>query len=165
MSALMLAAAIMPLAEIPAAYRNAAVENRVPAVLLYAIALTESGRQTKAGLKAWPWTLNIAGDGAYFVDRKSAWQRMQRALALKQNVDIGLMQVSWRYHRNRLETPWKALNPHWNVRIGAQILRRCFDERGSWLAAIGCYHAPNDAARASVYRQRVKRTLARLAAS
>ena len=38
-----------------------------------------------------------------------------------------------------------------NPQIAARLLRECARERGDWWAAVGCYHAPNDAARAERY--------------
>lgn len=154
--------AAMQVAGIPVAYQRAAEAADVPPAILYAIALTESGRRSTIGQRPWPWTLNVAGQGRYFESRVSAWQHMQRALARHQNVDIGLMQVSWRYHAKHLRSPWNALNAHWNLKVGAEILRRCFDARGHWMSAIGCYHAPNDAERAARYRQRVQQNLERV---
>ncbi len=60
------------------------------------------------------------------------------------SVDIGLMQVSWRYHRDRLASAALALDPYRNLHVAAEILAACFREREDWWAAVGCYHAPND---------------------
>ncbi|MGI9304734.1 MAG: transglycosylase SLT domain-containing protein [Gammaproteobacteria bacterium] len=164
MSALWIVVASLQLADIPPAYRTAARDADAPAAVLYAIALTESGRQTAVGRRPWPWTLNVAGRGLYFANRSSAWRQLQRTFAAHRNVDIGLMQVSWRYHSTTLRSTWHALDPQWNLSVGARILRRCFEERRTWAEAVGCYHAPNNSARANAYRQRVARALARLMA-
>lgn len=163
MNGLVIVLASLKLAAIPAAFIEAARVAAVPAPLLYAIALTESGKLTARGHKPWPWTLNVAGQGQYFATRTAAWQRLQRELRVGRNVDIGIMQVSWRYHGNSLQTPWKALSPHWNLQVAAEFLRRCFERRQDWMAAVGCYHAPNNAARAARYRERVAQNLKRIA--
>ena len=144
--------------EIPAAYRQIALSNRIPAEIFYAIALAESGRNLGANQarRPWPWTLNIHGKGMFFSDRHSAWRTIVAALAKQQSsVDIGLMQVNWRYHHERLGDPWQALDPYHNLRVGADILRECFTSERDWWASVGCYHAPANPARAERYLRRV----------
>lgn len=69
--------------EIPPGYRAIALEQAIPAPLLYAIALTESGqhRLSQQRWRPWPWTLNVSGQGQFFASRQAAWQALQRALA------------------------------------------------------------------------------------
>ncbi|HXK57435.1 MAG TPA: lytic transglycosylase domain-containing protein, partial [Gammaproteobacteria bacterium] len=63
---------------VPAGYRSIATEQGVPHTVLYAIALTESGKQIKpaGGHRPWPWTLNLAGRGYFFDSRLEAWQAL-----------------------------------------------------------------------------------------
>ena len=144
---------------VPPGYRAIAGEEGVPATLLYAVALTESGqvRRSQPLQRPWPWTLNIGGRGEFFGSRQAAWHALQRALADgKTSVDIGLMQVNWRYHRQDLGSPWQSLDPYHNLRVGAAILKRCRTPKSVWWDSVGCYHAPNDPARAQHYRERVR---------
>lgn len=143
---------------IPAAYRHVAAIHGVPADLFYAMALTESGRAAADSLlrRPWPWTLNIAGDGRFFTSRVEAWLALDASLRDGQlSVDVGLMQVNWRYHRIRLESSWLALEPYRNLHIAAEILTDCYRQRRDWWASVGCYHAPTDEQRAERYRRRV----------
>ncbi|MEW8644213.1 MAG: transglycosylase SLT domain-containing protein, partial [Candidatus Thiodiazotropha sp.] len=71
------------------------------------------------------------------------------------SIDIGLMQVNWRYHQDRLGTPWQALDPYHNIRVGAGILQDCYATRQDWWGSVGCYHSPKDSYRADRYRRRV----------
>lgn len=145
---------------VPVAYRRVAATQGIPPALFYAVALTESGRALGGGggLRPWPWTLNVSGQGLYFPSRRASWEALRRVLARgERSVDIGLMQVSWRYHAPRLGSPWRALDPEHNLQIAARLLRECSRQRGAWWAAIGCYHAPNDPERAARYRRRVER--------
>jgi len=71
------------------------------------------------------------------------------------SIDIGPMQVNWRYHRERLGSPWQALDPYHNLRVGAGILKACFTARQDWWQSVGCYHAPENPRRADRYRRRV----------
>ena len=150
--------------EVPAAYRRTAVLYGIPADIFYAIALTESGRTVDSMVRPWPWTLNIEGEGAYFVNRRTAWQAAVTAILNgKLSVDLGPMQVNWRYHRSRLRTPWRALDPSRNLLIAAEILAHCYQRRQDWWQSVGCYHAPSDAARAARYTERVRTVWATLA--
>ena len=145
--------------EIPPAYRQVALIKGVPADIFYAIALAESGRKLGANQprRPWPWTLNIHGEGLFFSDRHSAWRAVVTALAKQQSsVDIGLMQVNWRYHHRRLIDPWRALDPYRNLQVAAEILQRCYERSSDWWQAVGCYHSPSNPERAQRYRERVR---------
>ena len=143
---------------VPSTYRWIAAEYGIPVQLFYAIALAESGksRAPTSGRRPWPWTLNIAGEGVYFDSRWAAWQALDQSLRAGQDsVDIGLMQVNWRFHQARLGNTWLALDPTHNLSVGADILKDCYQSRRDWWASVGCYHAPADQPRARRYRARV----------
>jgi len=144
---------------VPAGYQLVASEYGLPPALLYAVALTESGQSSLSHgeFRPWPWALNIDGKGQYFPSRQSAWQALQTALAeTDASVDIGLMQVSWRYHKSALGSSWQALDPYHNLRVAAALLRDCLIEHRTWIESAGCYHAPNNPARANRYGRRVQ---------
>ena len=143
---------------VPAGYRMIATERSIPYTVFYAVALTESGRRVAPAdvYRPWPWTLNVAGRGYFFDSRLAAWQALTDWLqAGRRSIDIGLMQVNWRYHQERLGTPWQALDPYFNLRVGAGILQDCYITRQDWWASVGCYHAPTNSHRADQYRRRV----------
>jgi soluble lytic murein transglycosylase-like protein len=143
---------------VPPAYRLVADDYGVPATLFYAIALTESGKriESKDCRRPWPWTLNIAGRPRYFSTRWQAWLALDQSLQSgQQSVDIGLMQVNWRFHGERLGNSWLALEPNHNLAVGAEILKNCYAKRRDWWASVGCYHAPMDSERAKRYQARV----------
>lgn len=143
---------------VPPGYRAVAHQTGVPAELLYAVALTESGRSVSEGVprRPWPWTLNIAGQGQFFASRTEAWRALEKAFGDgEERIDVGLMQVNWRYHRTLLKSSWQALEPYANLRAGARILADCYRERREWWASVGCYHSPGDRERARRYRERV----------
>jgi len=144
---------------IPQGYQTIARETGVPAPLLYAVALTESGqsRLSQSHWRPWPWTLNISGRGQDFASRRAAWLALQNALGDEDaSVDIGLMQVNWRYQHRDLGSPWQSLDPYHNLRVGAAILKRCHSSDVDWWKSVGCYHAPNNPVRAQHYRERVR---------
>ena len=150
---------------VPPGYRAVAAEYGLPDRLLYAVALTESGRriETLGSTRPWPWTLNVGGQGYFYPTREEALAALTGFLAEgRESVDIGLMQVNWRHHRHRLGSPEAALEPYRNLRVAAAILSECSANRGDWWAGVGCYHAPADAERAARYRRRVAAHLRRL---
>ena len=150
---------------IPGGYQRVATEYNLPPALLYAVALTESGQSalSEGQFRPWPWALNINGAGHYFTSRQDALQALQVALAnAASSVDIGLMQVNWRYHHAALGSAWEALDPYHNMRVAAAILRDCLNEHTNWMQTAGCYHAPNDSTRAQAYASRVQQHWAQI---
>jgi soluble lytic murein transglycosylase-like protein len=141
--ALALACTSLSAEGIPLAYRKVAAEYAIPVSTLYAIALTESrmliGKRVR---RPWPWTLNVAGEGYRYGSRHAAHRALVRYLRSgERGIDIGLMQVHWRYHSGKLGDSWRALDPYRNLRVGAVILRDCYRELGDWSKASGCYHS------------------------
>ena len=144
---------------VPSGYRMVAAERAIPNTIFYAVALAESGRalNTDEVRRPWPWTLNVAGDGYNYSTRIEAWQALRDWLDKgKRSIDIGLLQVNWRYHHERLGGPWQALDPYHNLRVGAEILQDCYATKHDWWASVGCYHAPRNLERATRYRRRVE---------
>jgi len=151
---------------VPAGYRSVANEYQVPPKVLYAVALTETGRQIDGtgNVRPWPWALNVQGRGFFYASRQEAWGALRRFLEQgKQSIDIGLMQVNWRYHETKLVDPWVALDPYYNLRVAAGILRRCYEADQDWWSGVGCYHSPGNGERATAYRRRVEKHWMRLA--
>jgi hypothetical protein len=148
---------------VPAGYRQIAAEEGVPAELLYAVALTESKKQVDDHVRPWPWTLNIAGRAHYYPTRVAAHRALMRELNLgATRIDIGLLQISWHYHRQRFRhDPWQALDPYLNIRVGARYLRELYLKYGDWWQAVGRYHSANTLRRA-VYRLRVAAELLKI---
>ncbi len=144
---------------IPEGYQRVAAAHGVPSALFYAVALAESGKHIEAlqSVRPWPWTLNVQGDGQFYPSRQAAVAALHRTLASgRSSVDIGLMQVNWKYHADALRSIEAAIDPYRNLDVAAAILIACYQSRGDWWAAVGCYHAPNDRHRAVRYRDRVK---------
>jgi hypothetical protein len=145
--------------DIPPAYRQVAAANDIPADIFYAVALSESGRDLGPDrpMRPWPWTLNIHGEGRYFANRQSAWRAIVASIVSdRPSVDIGPMQVNWRYHRSALIDPWRALDPYANLQVAAEILKSCQQRLIDWWASVGCYHSPASSERAKRYRERVR---------
>ena len=147
------------------AVAKAARAEGLPQTILQALALTESGRQMADGrTTAWPWVLNIAGEGRFFATETQARAALQSALATgERSIDIGCLQLNFRWHGEAFAEPEDMLDPLRNASYAAaflsQLLRR---HAGDWQAAIAAYHSA-DPLKAEAYWQRLRPILADLA--
>lgn len=148
----------------PPAYQLAAQRAGVPAAVLYAVALQESGTRLRGRLVPWPWTLNVAGKPYRYANRAEACaglrQALKRTAAIR--IDAGLGQVNLGYHAQRYAQPCELLDPYRNLAIAAEILREQHTPGEDWLLAIGRYHRPAGGAPAARYRRSVHRHLTRV---
>lgn len=153
---------------VPRLYREMARFSDVPPALLYAVALGESGRLLDGKMKPWPWTLNVAGKGFYFDSREEQFDALMAAITDGKIVDIGPMQLNWHWKFERLQSPWLATDPAFNVNTAARIIRSHYeaDPKAGWFAAAGRYHReanrPKDYEARRIYTDRVKRAWERL---
>ncbi len=147
------------------AARLAAARTGVPLPVLQAIALTETGRRTKAGLQPWPWAVNVGGRGVWFRDRAAAVRFAAGVVRDgRRNLDIGCFQLNYRWHGGAFESLDAMFDPERNALYAARFLRRLFEERGSWQRAAGAYHSRTPAL-AQRYRARFAANLARTSAA
>jgi hypothetical protein len=110
--------------------------------VLAGIALNESGLNGRA----WPWTLNVAGQGFFFRSREDAYEAIQSLLARRRcDFDVGLMQINWCYHARRFVSPWDALSPATNIHVAEDILNENYSKTHSVAKAIAYYHSANPA--------------------
>ncbi|KWA08132.1 transglycosylase SLT domain-containing protein [Burkholderia territorii] len=116
------------------------LHTNVDPKILAGIALNESNYRGRA----WPWTLNVAGQGFYFKSREEAYKAVEALLAHgRTDFDVGLMQVNWRYHGKRFASAWDALAPASNVAVAEAILTENFAKTDSVAKAIAYYHSAN----------------------
>lgn len=146
----------------PPAYQRAASQAGVPASVLFAVALQESGAPIRGHLIPWPWTLNTDGESRRYVRRADACAALRRALREHRSIDVGLGQINFRYHGHRVKEPCELLDPYRNLAIAAAILREHHTAGDDWLIAIGHYHRPAGGELAARYRRSVQRHLARV---
>ncbi|MEW8015106.1 MAG: lytic transglycosylase domain-containing protein [Candidatus Sedimenticola endophacoides] len=138
----------------PPAFRVVAGEYGVPYSLLFAVALTESGRSNNGKFLPWPWTLNVRGESRWYESRQAVVDDLRRLIAAGETPDVGLMQVNWRYHADRLGDPEQAVDPWFNLRAGASVLVDEYSDTGDWWKAVGRYHSRRPE-RAAHYTERV----------
>ncbi|WP_186075116.1 transglycosylase SLT domain-containing protein [Burkholderia gladioli] len=116
------------------------LHTNVDSKILAGIALNESNY----GGHAWPWTLNVAGQGYFFKSREEAYRAIESLLARDRcDFDIGLMQVNWCYHGKRFASAWDALAPATNVAVAETILTENFARTDSVAKAVAYYHSAN----------------------
>ena len=152
--------------DIPRAYRVIAFQEKVPADIVYAVATVESRYFIKTinRNRPWPWTLNIEKKPYFFKTRAEAIQKLNNYLRTGgESVAIGVMQIYWRWHKDKFKSPGHALEPYYNIRIGARYLRRKYMLTNDWYTAVGHYHdagtSPEALQRAEHYRKLVYREL------
>ncbi len=148
----------------PPAYQLASAQASVPAPVLYAVALQESGVRLRGRLIPWPWTLNVAGRAERYATRDAACAGLRRALAQTpaSRLDAGLGQVNLGYQAHRYVHPCDLLDPYRNLAIAAEILQEQHAPAEDWLVAIGRYHRPAGGEPAARYRRSVSQHLIRV---
>ena len=128
-----------------AAIRAVERAEGVPAGLLSAIALVESGRAgaTEDGrVVAWPWTINAEGEGHYFETRDEANAAVGALLARDVGVvDVGCLGIDLYYHPTAFQTLTEAFDPVANATYAARYLKRLKESTGSWDGAVARYHS------------------------
>ena len=157
---LMQSVATVALENVPVAYLIVAKSHQVPVDILYAVAMAESGKPYQGEQNPWPWALNIDGRSVFCESQQEAIHRVIQAIRQEQSVDIGLMQINWRWHRQRFSSISESLIPIINLSAGATILYEQFEQTDDWWEAVGRYHDPGQDAdslnNAQRYRKRVK---------
>lgn len=124
--------------------RPAADRHGVPFQILEAVAAAESGRYGNGFLWPWPWTVNVEGKARFFSTRVEAAEHARRAIETGTlNVDVGCMQLNWRYHGAAFGDLDRALEPQVNVDYAARLLAEERRHGGSWSEAVSRYHSRN----------------------
>ncbi len=122
-------------------WEHAADAVSLDPLLLYAVALTESGRREgQDQLAPWPWALNVEGQPYFPASRDEAAQIL--TLNKGKSIDVGLMQVNTRWHGHRVTAHADLLEPATNLFVGAAILKEALDsEPGDLTTGLGRYHS------------------------
>lgn len=122
---------------------KAAKKHAIPPEILWGIAKTESTWNRKGEKKGpWPWALNVKGKSYYFTTKKKAVNFLKGLSEKKLNrVDIGCMQINYRYHHQHFKSFKTMINPKKNVMYGASFLKDLYVKNKNWLTAIAHYHS------------------------
>ncbi|WP_416898167.1 MAG: transglycosylase SLT domain-containing protein [Minwuia sp.] len=117
---------------------------RIPAGLLQAIALVESGRTISGNpaKTAWPWTIHSEGTGRWLDSRGQAVEMVEDLQARGvTNIDVGCMQVNLMYHPDAFADLKSAFTPSVNADYAGRFLSELFQETKSWTRAASYYHS------------------------
>ena len=116
----------------------AARESGVPLPVLLAITRTETSRDGAP----WPWTINLAGTGAWFETRHEAEAFATRNYAEGvRSFDIGCFQINHRWHGEHFTSIGQMFDPEINAAYAARYLTTLYQEFDSWDGAVGAYHS------------------------
>ena len=134
------------------------IENKynIPNKLLRAISLTESGRTIDKKFVAWPWSVNVSGKPYYFKDKASTLLFLQKKVKYQKNIDIGCMQINFKYHNEQFKNLNTMLDPINNIDWAAKYLKKLYKRYKSWNIAISRYHSSNPE-RMKKYLEKVKK--------
>ncbi len=120
---------------------RAAQHYGIPAGILYAVGLTETGR--KGSLQ--PYALNIAGKAVFASNKQEAIRAFEQARrdGVKL-IDLGCMQINHHYHSAQFRDIGDMLDPRRNVDYAARFLSELKKSHGTWSMAVARYHAGPD---------------------
>lgn len=120
---------------------RAAERYQIPAGILYAVGLTETGR--KGSLQ--PNALNIEGKAVFPKDRAEALAAFRNARRQgRKLIDLGCMQVNYHYHSENFRSVEDMLDPRRNVDYAARFLASLHVRHSTWSMAVARYHAGPD---------------------
>jgi soluble lytic murein transglycosylase-like protein len=120
---------------------RAAARYDVPAGILYAVGLTETGK--KGSLQ--PNALNVEGRAVFASSRQEALREFEKARRSGSKlIDLGCMQINHHYHAERFSSVQQMLDPRLNVDYAARFLVELKGRHGSWSMAVARYHAGPD---------------------
>lgn len=149
---------------VPSAYQLVATAAGVPPSLLWALAQQESGWLRGSRWAPWPWTLNVGGVPARFATRADACRALHSALERvpSRRIDIGLTQINWGYHRERVHSPCELLDPYRNLSVACRLLVELHKDGEPWITTAARYHHPAGGEEAIRYGASVQRRLIHL---
>lgn len=124
-------------AEIPQLISEAEKKYNIPHGLLSAIAQVESDGQ--------PHALNISGKTIVANSKSEAVETISNYLKKGiTNIDIGVMQINWHYHRNQFGNLEEMLDSSNNIEYAAKLLTSLYQKYGTWQKAVRYYHSAKD---------------------
>jgi len=114
----------------------ASVERRynIPRNLLLSIAKVESDVS--------PFAINIEGKPILAKSKEEAINIVQSYLDKGvTNIDIGLLQINWRFHGENFDDVSELLDINKNLDYAASFLKKLYKTHGSWQKAVQYYHS------------------------
>ena len=109
-------------------------QHNIPSGLLLAIATIESGSK--------PYALNIQGKSVIGKNKTEAVSLIHEALDKGiTNIDVGVMQLNIRWHRENFGSIEEMLEPKKNIEYAASFLLTLYKKYGDWHRAVRFYHS------------------------
>ncbi|MGX6960904.1 MAG: transglycosylase SLT domain-containing protein [Rickettsia endosymbiont of Pentastiridius leporinus] len=124
--------------DIPQLIQQVEEQQNIPSGLLAAIANVESGLK--------PYAIGISGKYIKASSKEEAKQIIKQYLAKGiTNIDIGIMQINWRWHSKEFDQNLDdMLNPSQNIIYAAELLKALHTKHQSWQKAVRYYHSAKD---------------------
>lgn len=111
-------------------------KEQIPARLLESIAKIESGVQEYA--------INVNGKSFFAANKQEAISAINTALnSGVTNVDIGVMQLNWRWHKEAFDNIEEMLSAPANIAYAARLLKNLYKQHRDWHKAVRYYHSSN----------------------
>jgi hypothetical protein len=123
---------------------GAEADTKLPARVLTAIALRESGRidPDTGRVRPWPWTINVEGAGHFYASKEDAISAVQSfQVSGAQSIDVGCMQINLMHHPDAFATLDDAFDPIRNAAYAGSFLKALFASFSDWGTAIAAYHS------------------------
>ena len=135
--------------------KDAEKKYGLPENILLSISRVESGYQKVDGvIRAWPWTLNAGGDSSYFQTKEDALRSLEERIKKGvTNIDIGCMQLNFRWHKDFFNNLSDMINPIKNVDYAARFLNKLHQRHRSWEKAVKYYHSSKSKFNVKYYRK------------
>ena len=135
--------------------KDAEKKYGLPENILLSISRVESGYQKVDGvIRAWPWTLNAGGDSSYFQTKEDALRSLEERIKKGvTNIDIGCMQLNFRWHKGFFSNLSDMINPIKNVDYAARFLNKLHQRHRSWEKAVKYYHSSKSKFNVKYYRK------------
>lgn len=136
-------------------WKKAAEKTGVDPLMLYSICLLESSkRRENNNVGPWPFALhfNDANVSIYAGNIKEAKYVLDHVTT--DNVDIGLGQVNYKSHKDKVRCPEELLDPEINLTVAGKILAEAICSTPDPELGIGRYHSWTEL-RARAYGKKV----------
>jgi len=115
----------------------------IPAGLLLAIGLVESGRTDAAGVRApWPFAIQSGGAGRFLASAEEAVAAVESLqTGGVQSIDVGCFQINLLHHPGAFPNLATGFDPMANALAASRFLASLREELGAWEPAVAAYHS------------------------
>jgi hypothetical protein len=139
--------------DLPDGFERAALYEGIDPLLLYAIALKESKSGRNGYIFPSLFAIRDESGSRYFETQYEAERYLIGLIEAGQtNIDVGAMQINFGQHRDLVKFPELLLDPYFNFRISAKILKFALESApGDLELGVGRYHHWREESRSRRY--------------